>query len=165
MDEFKLGPHKTLLEVSSVWDFQQESDPEILEKKMIHFMIKNQGIGLAANQIGISKRIFVMGSYNVPGFPEPFALFNPTILETSKEQILDQEGCLSYPGLYLQVKRPSWVIAEYQNSKGDLIEARFDGYLSKCFQHELDHLNGICFVDKVSQMKLHLAMKKLRKNK
>lgn len=165
MDEFKLGPHKTLLEVSSVWDFQQESDPEILEKKMIHFMIKNQGIGLAANQIGISKRIFVMGSYNVPGFPEPFALFNPTILETSKEQILDQEGCLSYPGLYLQVKRPSWVIAEYQNSKGDLIEARFDGYLSKCFQHELDHLNGICFVDKVSQLKLHLAMKKLRKNK
>ena len=63
------------------------------------------------------------------------------------------------------VKRPAWIIAEYQNSKGDLIEAKFEGYLAKCFQHELDHLDGICFVDKVSQMKLQLAMKKLRKAK
>jgi peptide deformylase len=165
MREFKLGPHKTLLESSLPWKFQQDSDPYVLEKAMIKFMIENQGIGLAANQIGITKRIFVMGSYNIIGFPEPFALFNPKILETSKEQVLDQEGCLSYPGLYLQIKRPSWVIAEYQNSKGDLVESKFDGYLSKCFQHELDHLDGICFVDKVSQLKLQLAMKKLRKNK
>ena len=106
-----------------------------------------------------------MGSNNIPGFPVPFAVFNPRIISSSEEQTLDEEGCLSYPGLFLKVKRPDWILTEYQNSKGDVIEARFEGYLAKCFQHELDHLEGICFVDKVSQLKLQLAMKKLKKVK
>lgn len=163
--EFKLGPHNSLVEKSTQWDFSKDGDAFALENAMCNFMIEAKGIGLAANQIGLTKRVFVMGSYSIPGFPEPFALFNPRILESSKDEILDQEGCLSYPGLFLKLKRPSWIIAEYQNSKGDIIEARFEGYISKCFQHELDHLDGICFVDKVSQMKLNLAMKKLRKEK
>jgi peptide deformylase len=163
--EFKLGPHDTLVQKSELWDFLLDSGGEALEKEMCEFMIANNGIGLAANQIGIAKRVFVMGSYNINGFPAPFAVFNPRIIEASTEMILDQEGCLSYPGLFLTVKRPSWIVAEYQNAKGDIIEARFDGYLAKCFQHELDHLDGVCFVDKVSQMKLNLAMKKLRKIK
>lgn len=163
--EFKLGPHDTLVQKSDLWNFSIDQDAELLESDMINFMIAANGIGLAANQINIAKRVFVMGSKNIPGFPEPFALFNPRIVESSKDLVLDQEGCLSYPGLFLMVKRPSWVIAEYQNSKGDLIEAKFDGYLAKCFQHELDHLDGICFVDKVSDLKLKLAMKKLRKVK
>lgn len=160
---FELGPHESLTLSSESWDFNKDEDAEGLESKMIQFMIENRGIGLAANQIGITKRVFVMGSYDIPGFPKPFAIFNPVILESSKELILDQEGCLSYPNLYLTVKRPAWVRVAYQNSKGDLIEAQFTGYLAKCFQHELDHLNGICFVDKVSRLKLQLAMKKLRK--
>lgn len=163
--EFKLGPHQSLIQKSEPWDFKIDQDADQLEKEMINFMLEAKGIGLAANQIGLTKRVFVMGSHNISGFPEPFALFNPKIIETSKEMVLDQEGCLSYPGLFLTVKRPSWVVAEYQNSKGDIIEARFEGYLAKCFQHELDHLDGVCFVDKVSQMKLNLAMKKLRKVK
>lgn len=163
--EYKLGIHQTLTIKSDEWDFTTDKDPQKLEYDMINFMVKNRGIGLAANQIGLSKRIFVMGSDNIPGFPKPFALFNPLIIESSKDQILDQEGCLSYPGLYLRIKRPSWVIAAYQDSKGTTREIKIDGYLSKCFQHELDHLNGVCFVDKVSQMKLNLAMKKIRKNK
>ncbi len=163
--EFKLGPHTSLIQKSENWDFSIDKDPELLEKEMIKFMIDAKGIGLAANQIGLTKRVFVMGSYAIPGFPEPFAIFNPKIIEASKELVLDEEGCLSYPGLFLKLKRPSWVIVEYQNSKGDIIEARFDGYLSKCFQHELDHLDGICFVDKVSPLKLNLAMKKIRKVK
>jgi len=163
--EFKLGPHDTLIQKSDPWNFLLEGDGEALEKDMCDFMIASNGIGLAANQIGIAKRVFVMGSHNIPGFPEPFAVFNPRIIEAGKEMVLDQEGCLSYPGLFLNVKRPSWIVAEYQNSRGDTIEAKFEGYLAKCFQHELDHLDGICFVDKVSQMKLNLAMKKLRKIK
>ena len=163
--EFKLGPHDTLVQISTPWNFSIDSDAEQLEKSMCDFMIEASGIGLAANQIGLSKRVFVMGSNNISGFPAPFALFNPRIIEASTEMILDQEGCLSYPGLFLTVKRPSWIVAEYQNSRGDTIEAKFEGYLAKCFQHELDHLDGICFVDKVSQMKLNLAMKKLRKIK
>jgi peptide deformylase len=163
--EFKLGPHETLIQSSTAWDFSIDENSQALEKAMIDFMLEAKGIGLAANQIGLTKRVFVMGSHNIKGFPEPFALFNPRILERSTEEVLDDEGCLSYPGLFLKVKRPAWVIAEYQNSKGDVIEARFEGYLAKCFQHELDHLDGICFVDRVSQMKLQLAMKKLKKVK
>jgi len=163
--EFKLGPHDTLIQKSELWNFLLEGNGETLEKDMCDFMIASNGIGLAANQIGIAKRVFVMGSNNIPGFPTPFAIFNPRIVEASTEMILDQEGCLSYPGLFLTVKRPSWIVAEYQNSRGDTIEAKFEGYLAKCFQHELDHLDGICFVDKVSPLKLNLAMKKLRKIK
>jgi peptide deformylase len=163
--EFELGPHESLTTVSTEWIFGKDSDAEALEKSMIEFMIANRGIGLAANQIGITKRVFVMGSENIPGFPKPFALFNPRIITASEETVLDQEGCLSYPGLYLTVKRPSWIVAEYQDSKGNTHEIKADGYLSKCFQHELDHLNGVCFVDKVSKLKLQLAMKKLRKIK
>jgi peptide deformylase len=163
--EFKLGPHQSLIQRSEDWNFLIDQNAEQLEKSMIDFMIAANGIGLAANQIGITKRVFVMGSNNIPGFPEPFAVFNPRIVETSTDIVVDQEGCLSYPGLFLTVKRPSWIVAEYQNSRGDTIEARFEGYLAKCFQHELDHLDGICFVDKVSPLKLNLAMKKLRKIK
>lgn len=161
--EFKLGPHETLIQKSLEWDFSKDQDAELLESAMCEFMLASKGIGLAANQIGLTKRVFVMGSNNIPNFPKPFALFNPRIIETSKDLVLDEEGCLSYPGLFLTVKRPSWIVAEYQNSKGDTVEAKFDGYLAKCFQHELDHLDGICFVDRVSQMKVNLAMKKLRK--
>lgn len=162
--EFKLGPHDSLTTVSSDWLFDRDGDSQELEMSMIEFMIKNRGIGLAANQVGLAKRVFVMGSDGIPGFPKPFALFNPRIIEASEETVLDQEGCLSYPGLYLMIKRPSWIVAEYQNSRGDVHEIRIDGYLSKCFQHELDHLDGVCFVDRVSRMKLELAMKKLRKS-
>jgi peptide deformylase len=163
--EFKLGPHGTLVQKSEPWDFLLDGSGKALEKAMCEFMIANHGIGLAANQIDIAKQVFVMGSNNIPGFPAPFAVFNPRIVESSTEIVLDQEGCLSYPGLFLTVKRPSWIVAEYQNAEGDTIEARFEGYLAKCFQHELDHLDGICFVDKVSPLKLNLAMKKLRKIK
>lgn len=163
--EFKLGPHESLTQTSTPWDFNVDEDPEKLEHEMCRFMLNNRGIGLAANQIGITKRVFTMGARDIPGFPKPFALFNPTIIESSEEMILDQEGCLSYPGLYLHIKRPSWVVAGYHDAKGDYREVKIDGYLSKCFQHELDHLNGVCFVDIVSPLKLKLAMKKLRKKK
>ena len=163
--EFKLGPHDSLIQPSTDWEFDVDGDAEQLEKDMIEFMLANRGIGLAANQIGLTKRVFVMGSNTIPDFPTPFAVFNPVIKEASIESVLDQEGCLSYPNLFLTVKRPSWVVAEYQDSKGTVKEIRIDGYLSKCFQHEFDHLNGVCFVDRVSQMKLNLAMKRIRKNK
>lgn len=160
---FNLGVHQTLIEKSSNWDFSTDGDAKQLEKDMIDFMLANNGIGLAANQIGIAKRVFVMGSNNIDGFPAPFAVFNPVIKEVGQDQIIDKEGCLSYPNLWLMVKRPTWCIAEFQDSDGNLKEIRVDGYLAKCFQHEYDHLDGICFVDKVSQMKLNLAMKKIRK--
>ena len=162
--DYQLGLHEALNENSEVWDFGNEKyDPEKLEWDMCNFMLNHKGIGLAANQINLKKRVFVMGAENIPGFPKPFAVFNPAIIETSEEKILDQEGCLSFPGLFLKITRPKWIVAQWQNAKGETKEGKIDGYLSKCFQHEFDHVNGITFVDRVSKLKLQLALKKLRK--
>lgn len=162
--KFSLDHTPVLKTVSTEWDFSVDTDAEKLELEMINFMQAYGGIGLAANQIGISKRVFVMGSEHNLDFPKPFALFNPEILEYSKEEVLDQEGCLSFPGIWLSIKRPEWIKVKYFDSTGVEHINQYQGYVSKCFQHELDHLNGVCFVDKVSKLKLQLALKKQRKN-
>lgn len=162
---FELGPHASLQQISTNWDFSSDGDAEELEQNLCLFMQKNMGIGLAANQIGLTKNVFVIGSENIPGFPKPFAVFNPKIISLSNDTELFKEGCLSFPGLWLNIKRPKKIQVQYQNSKGDIIDAEIDGLIARCFQHEYDHLNGICFVDIVSPMKLQLAMQKLRKQK
>ena len=162
---FELGPQPSLTEVSTPWIFNEDGDAKELEKNMIDFMVNNNGIGLAANQIGLTKRVFVIGSNSIQGFPKPFAVFNPEVLETSEETNLDKEGCLSYPGLFLNINRPSVIKVRYQDSSANWNEAGLSGYIARCFLHELDHLNGICFVDIVSPLKLQLAMKKLRKKR
>jgi peptide deformylase len=163
--EFSLKHTPVLREHSLAWDFNVDKDAAELENKMISFMINNHGIGLAANQVGLNRRIFVMGSETYNDFPKPLALFNPVIIESSKTLIEDQEGCLSYPGLWLKIKRPEWVVGGYFTADGKYHEEKFVNYAAKCFQHELDHLDGVCFVDKVSQLKLQLALKKQRKNR
>jgi len=166
--EFKLGPHESLAQASTEWLFDSPESKEQareLEKAMIDFMVEHKGIGLAANQIGITKRVFTMGSNNIEGFPFPFAAFNPKIVSVGAEEELSEEGCLSYPDLWLKVKRPTNIVVEYQDSDSNTHTVEMSGLIARCFQHELDHLNGVCFVDKVSPMRLQLAMKKLRKRK
>jgi peptide deformylase len=166
--EFKLGPHNSLAETSAEWLFdspEASAQAQELENSMINFMVEHKGIGLAANQIGITKRVFTMGSNNIEGFPFPFAAFNPKILSVSHEEDLTEEGCLSYPDLWLKVKRPTNIVVEYQDCDSNTHTVEMTGLIARCFQHELDHLNGVCFVDKVSPMRLQLAMKKLRKRK
>jgi peptide deformylase len=166
--EFKLGPHESLAQLSTEWVFdspESKAQAQELEKAMIDFMVAHKGIGLAANQIGITKRVFTMGSNNIEGFPFPFAAFNPKIVSVGSDEELSEEGCLSYPDLWLKVKRPANIIVEYQDSDSNTHTVEMSGLIARCFQHELDHLNGVCFVDKVSPMRLQLAMKKLRKRK
>ena len=165
---FKLGPHESLAQTSTEWLFDTSesiAQAKELENSMINFMIEHKGIGLAANQIGITKRVFTMGSNNIEGFPFPFAAFNPKIISVSPEEDLTEEGCLSYPDLWLKVKRPTNIVVEYQDCDSNTHTVEMSGLIARCFQHELDHLNGVCFVDKVSPMRLQLAMKKLRKRK
>ena len=166
--EFKLGPHESLAQASTEWVFDSEESKiqaRELENAMIDFMVAHKGIGLAANQVGITKRVFTMGSNNIEGFPFPFAAFNPKIVSAGVNEELAEEGCLSYPDLWLKVKRPITVVVEYQDSDSNTHTVEMSGLIARCFQHELDHLNGVCFVDKVSPMRLQLAMKKLRKRK
>lgn len=138
-------------------------DPKDLEKQMIESMLKNNGMGLAANQVGIETRVFTMGHPSMPENAKAF--FNPEIVANT-ESIKDlEEGCLSFPGIYVNIKRPTAIKARWQNSSGEWEEGEFEGYECKCFLHEFDHLEGIVFSDRVSTLKWAMAIKKLKSQK
>lgn len=138
-------------------------DPKELEEKMLATMYANKGIGLAANQVGIRARVFVMGYSSEP--ENGMAFFNPIIIANTEKIEDKEEGCLSFPGMYVKIKRPSAIKARWQNSAGEWEEGEFDGYNCKCFLHEFDHLEGITFQDRISPLKWALAAKKLNKRK
>lgn len=139
-----------------LWDFENSpEDPVGLAALMYATMRLEDGVGLAAPQIGKSYRVFVMGDDT-----EFKACFNPRILNTGDEEVLSEEGCLSFPGLLLKVKRWAEIDVSYQNADGELIEERLSGLWSRCFQHELDHLNGVCFDQRVGKMTLEMAKKR-----
>ena len=138
-------------------------DPIELEKSMLEIMFQHDGIGLAANQAGIETRMFVMGHRDNPDAAQAF--FNPTIIGNT-ENIADmEEGCLSFPGIYVKIKRPTSIKARWQNSQGEIEEGEFDGYNCKCFLHEYDHLEGITFQDRVSTLKWAMAVKKIKQKR
>lgn len=140
-----------LREISQPWDFETDGDPTELIKSMTKIMFENNGIGLAAPQVGVKKRIFIMGNTE-----KLIACINPEILETS-EEVQAQEGCLSFPNLWLNVKRPDVIKVRYQQISGTVIEQELGSLPSRVFQHEFDHLNGICFDTKVANLSLKLA--------
>ena len=148
--------------VEWVFDHPQSiADAQFIEEAMIKTMEANNGIGLAANQVGLTRRVFVMRPSNA----EPFGLFNPKIISVSEETQTGQEGCLSFPDLWLDVSRPSEVVAEYFDKTGNSRIIKLTGLDARVFLHELDQLNGTCFVEKVSTLKLALAKKKLLKKR
>jgi peptide deformylase len=138
-------------------------DPKQIEQEMIAIMKRYNGIGLAANQVGLDARIFIMGSDNIEGFCKPQAFINPKITKFGHHDTLDKEGCLSFPTLYLNVKRPSTIEATYTDIDGNEQTISVSGYMAKCFQHEYDHLDGICYTNRVSKLKLDMAINKLLK--
>lgn len=137
--------------------------PKNLEEQMVQLMMESNGRGLAANQVGIDARVFVMKTELLDGVNTSFALFNPILLAKDDELVQDYEGCLSFPNLFLAVKRPKNVVAQFldRDNKEYIIE--FKDVDARCFLHELDHLNGICFTDGISKLKLELAQKRQRK--
>lgn len=150
-----------LSKVAEPYDFANwiiEPNLEELVKAMSKVMFTKGGIGLAAPQVGVSKRILLMGT------PEKLiACVNPELVSGTGE-IQDIEGCLSFPGLWLHVKRYEKVVARYQNIKGETKTEEFEGLMARVFQHELDHLNGVCFVSHVGKLSLQLAQKRRKKN-
>lgn len=138
-------------------------DPMQLEKEMIDLMIQENGIGLSASQVGLDAKVFVMKPKNVQGFKNPFAAFNPDIIAVSEDEISDKEGCLSYPDLYFHVKRPAKILVEFFDILKNKCTITLTDIDARCFQHELDHLNGICFTDKISKFKLNRAIQQQRK--
>lgn len=155
-------PFELLHRAVKDFDFNSQ-DPKQITQEMIAIMERYNGIGIAANQVGLDARIFIMGSNKIDGFCKPQAFINPVITKINDEMTLDKEGCLSFPTLFLNVKRPSKIEATYYDVDGNLQEVRVSGYMAKCFQHEYDHLNGICFTNRVSKLKLDMALNKLFK--
>lgn len=148
----------------SVKDFDFEKlDPVKISGEMCKIMMAKDGIGLAANQVGLDARIFVMRPLESPDVKKPFAVINPIIREVSDELETTKEGCLSYPGLYLDVARPVRVVAQFLDIDAKECIIEFTGIDARCFLHEYDHLEGIVYTDRVSKLKLEIARNKQKK--
>jgi peptide deformylase len=150
--------HSALENVSAEWNFETDGSPEELVKEMFKFMIANGGVGLAAPQVGIKKRIFIMGN-----FIKLVACINPKIVSLSDERENDLEGCLSFPDLFMKVRRASTCTVQYQLVDGETVERELSGLESRVFQHEFQHLLGITFDEVVPALTLRLAKEKRQK--
>lgn len=121
-------------------------------------MYESNGIGLAANQIGVPYRIFAMR-----GAPENFVCFNPKIVQPSEMVVTLEEGCLTYPGLLVKIKRPQHIRVRFTKPDGDTITKQFTGMTARIFQHEIDHLDGIIYYNKANRVHRDKALEKWRR--
>lgn len=130
---------------------------------MLETMYASLGIGLAAIQVGVAKRVIVMDLSNEDAPAAPQFFVNPEITWTSDESGIYNEGCLSVPEYYAEVERPAHCRVKYLDYDGNTHEIEADGLLATCIQHEMDHLEGILFVDHISALKREMILKKLSK--
>jgi len=145
-----------------------DAELKTLIADMFDTMYHERGIGLAAVQVGVLKRLLVADvtwrdEDGTPG--EQYVLINPEIVEDSKDEHTYREGCLSFPEQFAEVVRPSGVTVRYMDANGAQKQDSFTGLMATCIQHEIDHLNGIVFVDHVSSLKRDMILRKLKKMK
>ena len=148
-----------------MWDYENPPEDLIeLRDKLINTMMDEGGIGLAAPQVGVPYRVFVMRGERAE---ESMLMVNPEIVDHSVETAAIEEGCLTggLEGIFCILTRPESIRARWQNEDGDVRELSFGGMSGRCYQHELDHLNGVLFIDHASQIKLERAVKKKNKRK
>lgn len=144
--------------IPTAFDFKTQNAQELADT-LWEECRRLKGLGLSANQVGIDARVFVMGTDD----SNRRNIFNPQVVSFSEETELAKEGCLSYPGLWLTVKRPIEVTMSYQTVTGEHVVEKFIGLPSRIAQHEYDHMQGLNFSDRVSQLKLDMALKSLNK--
>jgi peptide deformylase len=140
-------------------------DPALhrLVQDMLETMYKAPGVGLAAPQVGISRRLFVMDAATDKDAPEPRFFFNPEIVATGDEIRVYEEGCLSIPEMFAEVERPASIVLRYTGADGKIVEERLEGHPATIAQHEIDHLNGVLFIDHLSRLKRDVLVRKFRK--
>jgi peptide deformylase len=139
-----------------------ENGLEKTVEQMFESMYEAGGVGLAAPQVGISKRFFVMDVRDEESNKQPTVFVNPRIISVEGEQV-GEEGCLSFPGLFQVVKRDMRVIVQAQDLKGEEFESDLTGLAARCVLHETDHCDGIVFIDRVTPLKRELAARKIRR--
>jgi peptide deformylase len=152
-------PDPILKQKAEPWDFVKHVDAAVVERDMLELMKASGGIGLAGNQVGLLRRVFVMRTAD----GREFGCFNPWIMFGDNDKVEGNEGCLSFPNLWLKVPRHNKITASYLDNTGKQCIIELEGIDSRCFQHELDHLDGITFTEYVSDLKLSMARKKQRK--
>ena len=157
-------PNKILRQVSFPVE-KVGKEERVLMDDMLDTMYEAKGIGLAAIQIGVPKRIIVMDLSKEEGKKEPRYFVNPIIKNKSEKISTYEEGCLSVVSVFAEVDRPSTCEVEYLDYNGDKKILKADGLLATCIQHEMDHLEGILFIDYLSKLKKSMIIKKLSKLK
>jgi peptide deformylase len=160
--EILVVPHPVLKQVSQPVD-KVDDELRALMDDMLETMYDAPGIGLAAIQIGVPKRVIVMDLARQDEEPQPRYYVNPEILWASEETAPYEEGCLSVPEIFDEVERPAQVKLRYLNYQGEQIEEDAEGLFAVCIQHEMDHLNGVLFIDHLSRLKREQAVKKVKK--
>ena len=142
-----------------------DKDLQILMDDMLETMYAAPGIGLAAIQVGIPKRVIVLDIEQKEGNKKPLFFVNPEIIQKSKNLSTYEEGCLSVPGQFAEINRPDKCHIKYLDYYGEKKEINAEGMLATCIQHEMDHLEGILFIDYLSKLKKTMIIKKLSKQK
>jgi len=132
-------------------------DPIQLAYDLVESMRHHGGIGLSANQIGLPYRVFAMEA--VPAI----VCFNPKLIHESSEEIILEEGCLSFPGLGIKIKRSRHIKVRYTEPNGNVVTTKFTGMAARCFLHEYDHMNGTKYIDRASFIQKELALKRQKK--
>lgn len=160
--EILVVPDPMLKKVSARVDLVDDALRALMDD-MLETMYAAPGIGLAAIQVGVPKRVIVMDLARAEEPPAPQYFVNPEILWASEETAPYEEGCLSVPEIYDEVERPSHVKIRYQNYHGETIEEDAEGLYAVCIQHEMDHLDGVLFIDHLSRLKREQAVKKVKK--
>ncbi len=162
--EILLVPHPILRQKANKLKSITKDDIKIANL-MMQAMIKAPGVGLAANQIGVLKQIVTINFEDKENDKKAnYILFNPEIIQYSKETVVMEEGCLSLPDQYADVERPKEIILEYMDKNEKTIKRQIDGYEARILQHEIDHLSGKLFVDYLSSLKRNMLIKKVKKN-
>ena len=159
-----IEPNKLLRQISKIVETVGDEE-RILMDDMLDTMYDAPGIGLAAIQIGVPKRIIVMDISKDEDKKEPRYFINPIIKNKNKEKAKYEEGCLSVPDQFAEIERPNTCEVEFLDYDGKKQLLKADGLLATCIQHEMDHLEGILFIDYLSKLKKSIIVKKLSKNK
>jgi peptide deformylase len=159
-----IEPNKVLRQVSKSVDKVGDEERALMDD-MLDTMYDAPGIGLAAIQIGVPKRIIVMDIGRDENKKEPRYFVNPVIKNKNEEKVTYEEGCLSVPDQFAEIERPNTCEVEYLDYDGKKQILKADGLLATCIQHEMDHLEGILFIDYLSKLKKSMIIKKLSKIK
>ncbi len=166
MDKYKIitVPDPVLKQVAAKVENVDDAIRKQMDR-MLETMYKAPGIGLAANQVSLLNRVLVMdiAQREEPETRKPIFMVNPEIIWASEEPSFWEEGCLSIPGQYAEVERPLEVRVKYLDYNGKQQESVFEGLGSHCVQHEIDHLNGVLFIDHLSTLKRNMILKRFKK--